>query len=352
MHDKRYDAKSLCDELFTIIARTIKTKLTPAVMELFKAHSVDNFSAIDLNRLATNILPIGSRQPAKYVFHYEKSFVKKADRNLQKTSNLQHEVQLLTNRLNVYKRELECEKKSIALLKEKLATLSVDTDLRVKVLEQQIQSILDKRTALPSSPPAQFIPDAPRSELAKMKEDITHLSDVVRTNSQTCHDRHDGVEQYTRRNTLELHGVPMTRGERTNDIAIDIFRSMGISVSQKDIDRSHRNFTRRRKQRRDLPPIILVKLLSHDLKQVILDNRDVLRYLPGFRSVYINENLTKSRRKLFGRVRNSFPLLNCYTNDGTIYVSGRDFNNGKKLRIACAKDYHDALDSSTNTLSK
>lgn len=343
MQNKTYDAKRLCDELFNIVAKTIKAKLTPAVMELFKASSVDTFSAIDLNRLATNIFPYGTRRPAEYVFHYEKSFVHKTDRNLKKTSNLQNDVQLLTNKLNVSKRELQSNSKNFALLKENLAALTVDTDLRFKKLEDQMKPILDDGGR--ATPTSESNPIATCSELAKLKDEISHLNQTIQTNSVTCHDRHDGVEQYTRRNTLELHGVPISRGEKTNDIAVDIIRSMGIPISYHDIDRSHRNFTRRRKQRRDLPPIILVKLVRHDLKQVILDNRDILRFLPGFRSIFINENLTKSRRKLFGRVRNSFPHLDCFTNDGVIYLSGNGFNDGKKLRITCTCDYLNILNT-------
>ena len=196
MQNKTYDAKSLCDELFNIVAKTIKAKLTPAVMELFKASSVDTFSAIDLNRLATNIFPYGTRRPAEYVFHYEKSFVHKTDRNLKKTSNLQNDVQLLTNKLNVSKRELQSNSKNFALLKENLAALTVDKDLRFKKLKDQMKPILDDGGR--ATPTSESNPIATCSELAKLKDEISHLNQTIQTNSATCHDRHDGVEQYTR----------------------------------------------------------------------------------------------------------------------------------------------------------
>ena len=173
---------------------------------------------------------------------------------------------------------------------------------------------------------------------------VDRLTAKVDENSAICPERCDGLEQYTRRNTLELHGVPMTRGESTNDIAIDIFQAMGVDVTYADICRSHRNFTRRRRGNRNLPPIILVKLIRHDIKQIIYDNREVLRYLPGYRNIYVNENLTKSRRKLYGRVRTHFPHFKCTTNDGKIYLSGTNFNGGKKYRINCTKDYQALLE--------
>ena len=117
---------------------------------------------------------------------------------------------------------------------------------------------------------------------------------------EACKQKNDALEQYARRNTLELHGVPLTKGENTNDIAIDICASLGFNISFRDIDRSHRNGKGNR--RRNIPPIILVKFVSHDLKEAVYESRNLLRRMPQFRGIFINENLTAVRRELFKTV--------------------------------------------------
>ena len=106
-------------------------------------------------------------------------------------------------------------------------------------------------------------------------------------------------------------------GENTNRIVIRLFRAMGINIRLRDLDRSHRLY---RKNNRKKAPSIYVKFVNHDLKQCIYNRRDVFRQMPGFQSIYINENLTPTRTKMFQEVR-KMPLWYSWTDDGKIYLS-------------------------------
>ena len=94
-----------------------------------------------------------------------------------------------------------------------------------------------------------------------------------------------------RRNSLEVVGVDPTEGENTKDIVLDIFNSIGVKVNASHIDRSHRLRRRPQRGRKPPPSSIIVKLTSHDIKDAVYRNRDVLRRFPVFRNIYINENL-------------------------------------------------------------
>lgn len=124
---------------------------------------------------------------------------------------------------------------------------------------------------------------------------------------------------YGRRNIFEIDGFDERPGEDTNRIALRIIHELGLkNVSFRDICRSHR--TSRKRNKKHLPRPIYVKLLNHDLKEEIMKRRNELRKMLRYQRVFIDENLTKQRRKLFSRVRYEVGSDNCYTNDGTIYV--------------------------------
>ena len=153
----------------------------------------------------------------------------------------------------------------------------------------------------------------------------------------------DRTNQHGRRNSLEIAGVKYHKGENTNCIAMDIFSHLGVDISMNDIDRSHRNPPIQRADRKNAP-VILIKLLRHDLKELIYNRRHLLRELPGFKGIYINENLTPLRRKLYARVRRTFKhAFDCWTNDGKIHLLPYNVNTNKVLTITCYDDFYNMI---------
>ena len=47
-------------------------------------------------------------------------------------------------------------------------------------------------------------------------------------------------EQYSRRECLEISGIPFQESENTNDIVIEIGKLVGIQIQEEDISVSHR----------------------------------------------------------------------------------------------------------------
>ena len=112
--------------------------------------------------------------------------------------------------------------------------------------------------------------------------------------------------QYTRRNCLIIHGIHEVSGENTNEIIKNfIWDKLGIEVYNSDIDRTHRL-----KQTSSLndgkPRPIIVKLVSHDLKNFIYFNKKKLKgtvfliteslAAPRLRCLKILEELRKQKK--------------------------------------------------------
>ena len=161
-------------------------------------------------------------------------------------------------------------------------------------------------------------------DLKSLKKELVQehsLNQKANARIDELKEKDDIDEQYSRRNCLEIHGVIESKGENTNDIAIDIFRYLNLRVTPSQIDRSHRMKSGPRTNGRNLPRPIIVKLVNHDLKEAIFERRNRLRKLPAFRNVFINENLTVYRKKLYRDIRklSSLGYIN-WTLDGNIFT--------------------------------
>ena len=144
------------------------------------------------------------------------------------------------------------------------------------------------------------------------------------------------LEQYSRRYNLSVEGIEYSEGENTNQKVMGIFRAIGANISYQDIDRSHRNG----QWRGNRPPPILVKFTRHDAKDDIYFRRDKLRNLSRFRHVFINENLTAKRSRIFREVRKE-KSWDSWTYDGRIYVSQKGLNPKTRVisKIECEEEY-------------
>ncbi|MEW8546212.1 MAG: hypothetical protein AB2693_22060, partial [Candidatus Thiodiazotropha sp.] len=137
----------------------------------------------------------------------------------------------------------------------------------------------------------------------------------------------DALEQYSRRNSVRISGIPQTEQENTDKIVLDIAKSMDVPLVITDIDRSHRVGSDRN-SRRD----ILVKFVSYRARQSLLTVRKKLRNTEGMKNIFINEDLTANRSKLLfdaRRLVKAKVLKSAYSADGRILV--RDFADRRYL---------------------
>ena len=149
----------------------------------------------------------------------------------------------------------------------------------------------------------------------------------------------DDIEQYGRRQNLEIVGIPTKPGENTNKIVQEVAKLMKINLSEDQISTSHRLPAPQRPKNNDTssgsrkilasPPII-ARFLSRDVRNSLYANRKLLRdanlkefFVDGTTQIFVNENLTRFRKNLLWRTKqkakdNGFKYV--WTRNGNICV--------------------------------
>ena len=145
----------------------------------------------------------------------------------------------------------------------------------------------------------------------------------------------DELEQYSRKSSLELHGVPDSLDISCEELVMRVAKKLDVTLTSEEIDITHR--LRRKKGERN--PII-VKFISHKKKHELylarsklknlnlgdmLNTEEVLLVDESVKSakLFINENLTNQRRRLLGNalsLRKEKLIDNAWSLDGKIYI--------------------------------
>lgn len=121
--------------------------------------------------------------------------------------------------------------------------------------------------------------------------------------------RVDEAEQYSRRNTVEIHGIPMDKNENVMNLVKIVGRALDYPVADEMIDVCHRL---RATGNPDKPPGIVVKMVRRLDAEGLIQKRRVKRNFNthdlGFTDkaaepVYLNESLAPGRRRLFNAAR-------------------------------------------------
>ena len=156
----------------------------------------------------------------------------------------------------------------------------------------------------------------------------------------------DRLEQYTRKNSLEIHGIPEEAYNSTEDVVLKLAGVLEVPVAPQDIEISHKIKTKSGKA-------IIVKFISHKVKTTLYRARTKLKniklsdiypgssYATNARSgkIFLNENLTSYRRRIINRAnekRKNGELLSVWSLDGTIFV--KTSPEGRPVKISEMED--------------
>ena len=185
--------------------------------------------------------------------------------------------------------------------------------------------------------------DALRADLKQAKERLTNVEEETRQ----LWSAHDDLEQYTRKTSLEIVGVPEGCYTSTEEVVLKIANALNVNISPNDIEISH-------KLKRKGANIIIAKFVSHKVKtklykeRVRLKNIKLADLFPSFASatnsnhIYINENLTNYRRHLMGigrEKKHDGELLSIWTIDGKVFV--KTSPDGAPIRIFHEDDFEE-----------
>ena len=207
---------------------------------------------------------------------------------------------------------------------------------RLSYLESSHSSLLSKYTALENN----FSDLSAKCSSLEHKcsdlvnENIT-LKNDIKSNSSSFEKRHNGLAQYTRRNSLlafRLRNVPMhLHGTAFSKWVANALSKLipGLSITHNDIDTSHFLFYEYEGQNRF--PVIVIKFIRRDLRNDILKKCNRQGYL-GNSGVYFSDHLTVPNRKLLESAKEKYDDV--WTDQCRIFVNC----NGKKREIVEESD--------------
>lgn len=172
------------------------------------------------------------------------------------------------------------------------------------------------------------------------KEVSSQLSEITRSTNEInmIKDTLNEHEQYSRRECLEIKGVPMHPAEDTNKIVKDVGKLVGVVIKDEDLSISHRLATDPNKM---YPPVIKAKFTRRDVRNKLYSAKKILRNKTrdiGFvrespQSLFISESLTQRNRKLFNKcleAKKDLKFKFLWTSNGKILLR-KDEHNPAKL---------------------
>ena len=178
-----------------------------------------------------------------------------------------------------------------------------------------------------------------KTELERTKEKLQNQVEEADNLYTTL----DDLEQYTRKNSLEIHGIPDDCYSTTEEVVLKLASVLNVNVNSSDIEISHKI-----KRRGNNSSPIIVKFISHKLKtslykeRVNLRNVKVSDMFPSYSNavraeetrIFLNENLTDYRRGLVSRaskMKRDGLLTSFWTIDGKIFL--KTSPSGNPVRI-------------------
>ena len=233
---------------------------------------------------------------------------------------------------------------SIALenkqLKKELADLKTYIQTKDRELSQ-LKSSVDKTTK--SNDVLEKKLQATTTSLAATRRNLDEqLGEVDRLNEAL-----DNLEQYTRKNRLEFHGIPDNSYQSTEEAVLKLAAAPDVQVVPSDIEISHKL------KRKSGDNVIIAKFCSHKIKTKLYKQRTRLKNIkasdlfPGYAAaaarfndrLFINENLTSYRRGLVdsaNRKRRDGCIHSIWTMDGKLFV--KTSPEGNPVRIFTQDD--------------
>lgn len=126
----------------------------------------------------------------------------------------------------------------------------------------------------------------------------------------------DRLQQYTRRESIRIHGIAIQEGETALDVeqkAIKVFTDVGVEVKPEDMSAVHRAG----KETKGTRPV-LVKFVSRRVRRQVMEKKKVLKNKPGYAHVFLTDDLTPLRARLLGLVKRLECIDRAWTIDGRI----------------------------------
>lgn len=210
-----------------------------------------------------------------------------------------------------------------ALLREAIAGPLMETVGRLEAAIETMKQVITEK-------------DATISQLTdQLKEKDEAITDLKKELAGV-HVRCEELEQYSRRNSVRVQGIPEEDREDAIHKALELANgklNLNPPLLSSDIDRAHRVGSPRTDGR---PRSLLIKFATYQQRFRLMKNRYLLKNTP----VFINEDLTRYRSKLLYEARalkRAGKINELWTFDGRIHVKIGD----DRHHITCYQDLRD-----------
>lgn len=179
-------------------------------------------------------------------------------------------------------------------------------------------------------------------ELAAARKRVNEQQDEI----YELYELQDRVEQYTRKNSPEIHGAPESAYSTIEVVVLKLAEALEVSITPQDVEISHKLKHKGNKT-------ITVKFANHKIKSNIyksraqLKNIQVSNLFPSATAttraagdrIFLQENLTSYRKKILNcanEMRRDGVLQNVWTLDGKMYV--KTLPEGRPIKINDLED--------------
>ena len=152
---------------------------------------------------------------------------------------------------------------------------------------------------------------------------------VLENKILTLESEHNSLEQYGRRNNIEITGIPDSVPDQSlEEKVVDILNEITVNVSPKDIEACHRVGVSKNSSKKTI-----VRLINRKhAKKAFLSRKNLRKSTSPNCNVFINENLTVKNNQIafLGRkLKRSGHLNKIYTRDGTVHISSPEITEEK-----------------------
>lgn len=178
----------------------------------------------------------------------------------------------------------------------------------------------------------------------KIIEDLKAENNMLKEKIAVLETRVEDVEQYSRCNTIEIHGIPEEKNEDVVGIVKEVGTALGMQMDAGMIDACHR--MGKRPGSNNATPGIIVKFVRRIDKEEMLRKKRVKRNLSTRHMnmntdipIYINEALSPARRRLYAaarQVKRDKNLKYLWVRGGKIFVRKED--SAPVIQVTCQAD--------------
>ena len=159
------------------------------------------------------------------------------------------------------------------------------------------------------------------TEMAIIKKSIPAASSSSSNISERMEREHYQMQQYSRRDCIELVGVPTSVEDKNLEKkSLEILKSINVEVQPSEVQACHRMFDKKR---------VIIKFLNRKTAIECLKNRSKLKTVDkkkfGFQKgdIYLNESLCPYYRYLFGKclaLKKDGKIDSVWSYNGTVRV--------------------------------